>query len=177
MFYKKSYFLAFCFVTATILSCKHNNPRALLESSINHKIPDQANEIKFTKIYRDKDSDRPFNIYIRFNIDSIGFNQIVKDIHLVHKRYDFRRQLCLTGVDDLYVKQFWDFKSESFHQNEITWWDVADIEESYLSGSFYKIDGGKKIQNCYLKDWDGRILMTYNVISQTAYIFISVLME
>ena len=161
----------------SLFGCNDYKQRVAVGRNLNYTLPDEVSNIKYFQISRTADYERPYNIFIKFEIDLPGFHKIIEDLNLINGKTDFNEKMCLDGVNNFYVNHFWDFDHGTFGVQNVSWWDVNTFENELLFGSFYKVDGKKKIESCYHRDWDGKILATYNRITRNAYIYISVLMK
>ena len=175
---KKRKFMGALFFFIMILffgSC-NNTKRVKVNECLGVEIPKHASDIEYYKVSRSEDDVKPYNIYIRFKIDSIGFEKIIQDTKLISDKSDFVKDMCLEKVDKLFSKNIWDFKVGDFIQKNASWWNPNSNNDVLLYASFYKEKGITKIENCYLKDWDGRILLSYNKAEKYVYILIQVYM-
>ena len=39
--------------------------------------------------------------------------------------------MCLDGVNNFYVKHFWDFNHVTFGEQSVSWWDVNTFKANY----------------------------------------------
>lgn len=172
------FFPVFLFLT----SCKESN-RELINDSLGIEIPANSKGIEYYEDNKTPDSRRPYNKFIKFSVDTIGLHEIITKTNLISNKGDFKKNMCLKNTDNFFIKKLWSFESGNFIKvdeslrNKLNWWNPDDEKNSQLYASFYKERGSPKIENCYLNEWDGRILLGYSEQKKIVYILIEVYME
>ncbi|HEV2478182.1 MAG TPA: hypothetical protein VGS79_00900 [Puia sp.] len=167
-------------VVVLIVGCDEGE-RKDISSYLGIVVPPTASHIKVFKDQLDPDYKRPYNIYITFSLDSISVMDMIYKAGLIEKEDDYKQKMCLKNADSLFIENLWKFKTKygleaSVDFKKDVWWWNPESDQLLLFASFYKEDGKKKIEPCYLKHWDGRVLLGYDRIKGMAYILIEVFM-
>lgn len=172
-------YLLFVFL-AFLLSCKKNQLEKV-QYYFNAPLPQNIRDVHLTKVQLSADYLKPYYIYINFKTSSVDFDSMIQSLHLVNREGDIFNKMCLTNVDLGFINNLWSFKTKSnlestekFKKSN-EWWKPDKFKELILFGSFYE-ENEKKIENCYGKHWDGRILLGYDKPSQNVYILIEIFM-
>jgi hypothetical protein len=174
--------LLFCILIFTSFNCTKSK-RVEINNSLGIKIPDNSKELEYYKVRRSVDYERPYNVYIKFKVDSIGLDEVITKTNLISNKNDFVKSMCLENIDRFFIKNLWSFEFGNFVESsdilkrKLSWWNPNNGRDILLYASFYREDAIKKVENCYLKEWDGRILLSYNKKEENIYIFIEVYME
>lgn len=154
-------------VLAACLFFGCNNSKEQAEVYVNklNKYPIQ--DVSYKKILRDPSYNYPYNVYIKFSMDSSYILKLIKDLELVKSfaedSSDFKRYMPRDEYDLFFTMSSINNSRSSLGketEDEMSWWSFKEISSGTVYASAYKDSIGVKKVVPFNENFNGRLALT-----------------